>query len=88
MATRIDSLRQLDAWQALARHADEIRDLHLRDRFAGDGDRGERLAVEAEDVYLDYSRNRVAAVARTPTAQTRDRHQELDAAFPAIQEAA
>jgi glucose-6-phosphate isomerase len=59
VATRIDSLRRLDAWQALARHADEIRDLHLRDLFAGDRDRGERLAVEAEDVYLDYSKNRV-----------------------------
>jgi hypothetical protein len=88
VAAGIDSLGRLDAWQALARHADEIRDLHLRDLFAGDGDRGERLAVDAEDVYLDYSRNRVAAVARTPTAQTRDRDQELDAAFPAIQEAA
>ncbi len=59
MATRIGSLRRLDAWQALATHADEIRDLHLRDLFAGDRDRGERFAVEAEDVYLDYSKNRV-----------------------------
>jgi glucose-6-phosphate isomerase len=59
VATRIDSLRQLDAWQALARHADEIRDLHLRDLFAHDRDRGERLAVETEGVYLDYSKNRV-----------------------------
>ena len=59
MATRIDSLRRLDAWQALARHADEIGDLHLRDLFAEDRDRGERLAVEAEDIYLDYSKNRI-----------------------------
>jgi glucose-6-phosphate isomerase len=58
VATTIKSLRQLDAWQALARHADEIRDLHLRDLFADDLDRGERLAVEAEGVYLDYSKNR------------------------------
>jgi glucose-6-phosphate isomerase len=58
VATTINSLRQLDAWQALARHADEIRDLHLRDLFADDLDRGERLAVEAEGVYLDYSKNR------------------------------
>jgi glucose-6-phosphate isomerase len=61
VATRIDSLRSLDAWQALARHADEIRDFHLRDLFAEDRDRGERLALEAEGVYLDYSKNRVTA---------------------------
>src|SRR3954452_3406327 len=55
----MDSLRRLDGWQALARHADEIRDVHLRDLFTEDRDRGERLVVEAEDVYLDYSKNRV-----------------------------
>ena len=59
MATTINSLRQLDAWQALAAHADEIRELHLRDLFANDRDRGERLAIEAEGVYLDYSKNRI-----------------------------
>src|SRR5919197_1632692 len=55
----MDSLRRLDAWQALATHAAEIRDLHLRDLFAEDRDRGERFALEAEDVYLDYSKNRI-----------------------------
>jgi glucose-6-phosphate isomerase len=59
VATTINSLRQLDAWQALAGHADELRDLHLRELFADDRDRGERLAVEAEGVYLDYSKNRI-----------------------------
>jgi glucose-6-phosphate isomerase len=58
VATTINSLRQLDSWQALARHADEIRDLHLRDLFSDDCDRGEQLAAEAEGVYLDYSKNR------------------------------
>ncbi|MFL5914936.1 MAG: glucose-6-phosphate isomerase [Gaiellaceae bacterium] len=58
MATTINSLRQLDAWQALERHADEVRDLHLRDLFAAEPDRGERLAIDAEGVYLDYSKNR------------------------------
>jgi glucose-6-phosphate isomerase len=58
VATTINSLRRLDAWQALARHADEIRDLHLRDLFADDRDRGDGLAIDAEGVYLDYSKNR------------------------------
>jgi glucose-6-phosphate isomerase len=84
VTTRIDSLRRLDAWQALARHADEIRDLHLRDLFAEDGDRGERLAVQAEDVYLDYSKNRVTD--RTlrllvQLAEARDLRQRIDAMF-------
>jgi glucose-6-phosphate isomerase len=59
VATRTDSLRRLDAWQSLASHAEEIRDLHLRDLFAEDRDRGERLALEAEGVYLDYSNGAV-----------------------------
>jgi glucose-6-phosphate isomerase len=44
---------------ALERHHAEIRDLHLRDLFASDPARGERLAVEGAGLYLDYSKNRV-----------------------------
>jgi glucose-6-phosphate isomerase len=46
-------------WRALATHFDEVRDQHLRDLFAADASRGERLTVEAVGVYLDYSKNRV-----------------------------
>jgi glucose-6-phosphate isomerase len=46
-------------WRALAAHYDEVRDLHLRDLFASDAERGERLTAEAEGVYLDYSKNRI-----------------------------
>jgi glucose-6-phosphate isomerase len=52
-------LRQLPAWNALERHHEEIRDRHLRDLFAEDSSRGERLALEAEGLYLDYSKNRI-----------------------------
>jgi glucose-6-phosphate isomerase len=52
-------LRECAAWTALERHAGEVRPLHLRDLFAADPARGERLAVEAEGIYLDYSKNRV-----------------------------
>jgi glucose-6-phosphate isomerase len=48
-----------DAWQALAAHADKIRDAQLRDLFADDPDRGTRLAATAADLYVDYSKNRV-----------------------------
>jgi glucose-6-phosphate isomerase len=46
-------------WQALARHAQEVGEVHLRSLFARDPERGERLAVEAGDLYLDYSKNRL-----------------------------
>ena len=47
------------AWKALDKHYGEIRGLHLRDLFAGDPTRGERLAAEGAGLYLDYSKNRV-----------------------------
>ena len=48
-----------DEWQALRKHADEIRGAHLRELFATDPDRGERLTVEVADLYVDYSKNLV-----------------------------
>jgi glucose-6-phosphate isomerase len=61
MATtaRTAALRETEAWRALDHHADEIRTRHLRELFADDPSRGERLALEAEGLYLDYSKNRV-----------------------------
>jgi len=52
-------LRERPAWAALERHADEVRGLHLRDLFASDPTRGERLAAQGADIYLDYSKNRI-----------------------------
>ena len=46
-------------WTALERHCQEIRKLHLRDLFADDPKRGERLTAEAVGIYLDYSKNRI-----------------------------
>src|SRR5277367_5314708 len=53
------ALRERKAWQALQRHYAEISGRHLRDLFAGDPGRGERLTAEATGIYLDYSKNRV-----------------------------
>ncbi|MFC3109776.1 glucose-6-phosphate isomerase [Undibacterium arcticum] len=47
------------AWQALAAHHRQVRDLHLRQLFADDPQRGERLTAEGAGLYLDYSKNRV-----------------------------
>jgi glucose-6-phosphate isomerase len=52
-------LRDRKAWQALERHHAEIGQRHLRDLFAEDPDRGERLTAEAAGLYLDYSKNRI-----------------------------
>ena len=51
--------RERKAWQALERHYTEISGQHLRDLFAEDPGRGERLTAEAVGIYLDYSKNRV-----------------------------
>ena len=47
------------AWKDLGSHYKEIRSLHLRQLFADDPERGERMTVEAVGLYLDYSKNRV-----------------------------
>ena len=48
-----------EAWAALQKHHGQVRDVHLRSLFAEDPKRGERLALEAVSLYLDYSKNRV-----------------------------
>jgi glucose-6-phosphate isomerase len=52
-------LPERKAWQALQRHYAEIAGRHLRELFAEDPGRGERLTAEAAGLYLDYSKNRV-----------------------------
>ena len=47
------------SWQALEEHHHKISAVHLRELFARDPGRGERLTIEAAGVYLDYSKNRI-----------------------------
>jgi glucose-6-phosphate isomerase len=53
------SLTARPAWKALVAHHKKIREVHLRQLFADDPNRGERLTVEAAGVFLDYSKNRI-----------------------------
>jgi glucose-6-phosphate isomerase len=53
------SLRQTPAWNALADHSREIKQLHLRELFEKDAARGERFTAEGAGLFLDYSKNRV-----------------------------
>jgi glucose-6-phosphate isomerase len=57
--TEVPPLRERKAWQALERHYTDIGELHLRELFASDPHRGERMTAQAEGIYLDYSKNRV-----------------------------
>jgi glucose-6-phosphate isomerase len=59
MATTKMPLTQRAAWKALQPHYRDIQGQHLRQWFAEDPTRGERLTAEAVGVYLDYSKNRV-----------------------------
>jgi len=47
------------AWKGLREHYATMRNVHLRDLFAIDPKRGERLTAEAAGIFLDYSKNRV-----------------------------
>jgi glucose-6-phosphate isomerase len=59
MTKNIASLIESEAWKALETHAAKSRILHLRDLFAQDPLRGDRLKVEAAGIYFDYSKNRI-----------------------------
>jgi glucose-6-phosphate isomerase len=54
-------LTQRRAWKALAAHHKKLQKLHLRQLFAEDPKRGERLTAEAAGLFLDYSKNRITA---------------------------
>jgi len=58
-ASGLTPLPERKAWQELKRHQAEIAGQHLRELFAADPGRGERLTAEAAGLYLDYSKNRV-----------------------------
>ncbi|HVN21379.1 MAG TPA: glucose-6-phosphate isomerase [Dongiaceae bacterium] len=47
------------AWRALQSHAKKMKTVHLRDLFASDPLRAERMTAEGAGLYLDYSKNRI-----------------------------
>jgi glucose-6-phosphate isomerase len=53
-------LRELPAWAALQSHHEEIGSTHLRDLFASDPGRGERLVADGAGLHLDFSKNRIS----------------------------
>src|SRR6476619_7598514 len=56
---KVPALHLRPAWVSLKKHHQKIRRAHLRQLFAKDPGRGERLVVEAAGIYFDYSKNRI-----------------------------
>ena len=61
MTAGTEPLTKGPAWKALEAHHRAIQGLHLRQLFADDPKRGERMTAEAAGIYLDYSKNRITA---------------------------
>jgi glucose-6-phosphate isomerase len=64
MATRSEAISKRpavrrQAWKDLGAHYKKVQELHLRELFADDPKRGERLTVGALGLFLDYSKNRI-----------------------------
>ena len=55
----VKPLTKRKAWKALTAHHKQVRQWHLRQLFADDPQRGERLTAQAVGIYLDYSKNRI-----------------------------
>jgi glucose-6-phosphate isomerase len=55
----VTGLTKRKAWKSLQAHYKKVHELHLRDLFADDPQRGERMTAEAVGLFLDYSKNRV-----------------------------
>jgi glucose-6-phosphate isomerase len=53
------AITETDEWHALALHYDDAKAVHLRDLFAANPTRGETMTVDAVDLHLDYSKNRL-----------------------------
>src|SRR6476469_4659202 len=59
MKKKRTSLKRLPAWKDLVQHGKEIGKVHLRELFANDSSRGEKLTAEGTGLFLEYSKNRV-----------------------------
>jgi glucose-6-phosphate isomerase len=53
------NLIDLPEWRALQVEYEKTKDMHLRQLFAGNPDRGQKLSLQAVDIYADYSKNRI-----------------------------
>src|ERR1051326_1515380 len=84
MNSTAKSVTERAAWKALVAHYQNVRELHLRKLFADDPMRGQRMAIEAVGLYLDYSKNRVTDETLKLLVQLADKlglRERIDAMF-------
>jgi glucose-6-phosphate isomerase len=89
VAKRLDpptrqSADKLQAWKTLDAHHKNIRDTHLRQLFADDPHRGERMTADAAGILFDYSKNRITAETLRLLVQLAEQsnlRQRIDAMF-------
>jgi glucose-6-phosphate isomerase len=82
--TSAQSLPQLPAWRELETHYGKIKNIHLRELFACEPNRGERFTVDDIGIYLDYSKNRITAETLrllVELAEGRGLRERIDAMF-------
>ena len=82
--TKIQPLTQRASWKALEKHHEQVRDTSLRTMFADDPARASRFTIEAEGLFLDYSKNRITEETRQlllQLAQESGLRERMDAMF-------
>jgi glucose-6-phosphate isomerase len=84
MSSAPPRIERTDEWRALVAHHRAMRNVHLRDLFAGDPTRGERLHLEAAGLYVDYAKHRVTDTTMTMLLALAERasvRERIDAMF-------
>jgi glucose-6-phosphate isomerase len=80
-------LTQSTSWRALEHHFQKIKDVQLLQLFADDQQRGERYAIKAAGLYLDYSKNHITDETirlLLDLAETSGLRQRIDAMFAGV----
>ena len=55
----MSELIRSNAWLALTKHYDEIKNIHMRELFENDENRFDRYSLELNDILYDFSKNRI-----------------------------
>ena len=50
------------AWQNLKEHFEDVKDVHMKDLFAQDKERADKMTIKWDDFYVDFSKNRITEV--------------------------
>ena len=84
MSKNATPLTERPEWKALLSHYDQVKDVHLRNLFAEDEGRAQKFMMDAGDLHLDYSKNRVTDETLgllLALAESSDLREAIDAMF-------